>query len=271
MANFLPRNALTREFILHSAALVLIVGVVHTVYTVTIRPQAEEHRIAEQIALAENPDAVSERSVWVILRDPEQEISFVLFFWALFIMGNKLRAVYIERRQLAKNLIPVLPGQSILVEDVRDFARGIEALDPAVRDSLYARALHSALRRFQATKDIPSVSDAVDSVCSTEHERLDSELAMVRYIAWAIPSIGFIGTVRGIGGALAQAHQAVQGDITGVTASLGTAFNSTLVALLLSIVVMFALYQLQQLQERLVLDTKTTSDRNLVQYLKIPG
>ena len=61
---------------------------------------------------------------------------------------------------------------------------------------------------------------------------------MVRYITWAIPSIGFIGTVRGIGDALGQAYKAVEGDISGVTVSLGVAFNSTFVALVLSIIMM---------------------------------
>ena len=55
----------------------------------------------------------------------------------------------------------------------------------------------------------------------------------------AIPSIGFIGTVRGIGEALSQAHVAVEGDIAGMTASLGVAFNSTFVALVVSIFLMF--------------------------------
>ena len=68
---------------------------------------------------------------------------------------------------------------------------------------------------------------------------------MVRYIIWAIPSIGFIGTVRGIGEALSQAHIAVQGDIASMTASLGVAFNSTFVALAVSIFLMFFLHQLQ--------------------------
>ena len=91
---------------------------------------------------------------------------------------------------------------------------------------------------------------------------------MIRYIAWAIPSIGFIGTVRGIGEALGLAHKALEGDISGVTASLGLAFNSTLIALILSIILMFALYQLQLLQERLVLDTQTACDRGLIQNLQ---
>jgi biopolymer transport protein ExbB/TolQ len=91
---------------------------------------------------------------------------------------------------------------------------------------------------------------------------------MIRYIAWAIPSIGFIGTVRGIGAALAQAHKAVEGDIAGVTQSLGVAFNSTFIALLLSIVLMFVVHQLQLLQERLVLESKSYCDRRLIRHLK---
>jgi biopolymer transport protein ExbB/TolQ len=92
---------------------------------------------------------------------------------------------------------------------------------------------------------------------------------MVRYIAWAIPSIGFLGTVRGIGDALGQAHKAVEGDIAGVTQSLGVAFNSTFVALLISILVMFLLHQLQLRQERLVLDTETYLDRHLIGHLQV--
>jgi len=91
---------------------------------------------------------------------------------------------------------------------------------------------------------------------------------MVRYIAWAIPSIGFIGTVRGIGQAMGYVHKAVEGDISGVTASLGLAFNSTFVALVLSIILMFLLYQLQLAQERVVLDTQTACERGLIQNLQ---
>jgi len=91
----------------------------------------------------------------------------------------------------------------------------------------------------------------------------------VRYIAWAIPSIGFIGTVRGIGEALGQAYKAVEGDIAGVTASLGVAFNSTFIALLISILVMFFVYQLQLVQERLVLDAQRYCDERLIRHMTV--
>jgi len=91
---------------------------------------------------------------------------------------------------------------------------------------------------------------------------------MIRYIAWAIPSIGFIGTVRGIGSALGQAHRAVEGDISGVTASLGVAFNSTFIALVISILVMFLMYQLQLHQERMVIDSQQYCESNLMAHLR---
>ena len=113
------------------------------------------------------------------------------------------------------------------------------------------------------------MSATTQAICEKEGERLESELSMIRYLAWAIPSIGFIGTVRGIGRALALAYQAVEGDITGVTESLGIAFNSTFVALLLSLVLMFLVHQLQLMQERLVLDAEGYCDQRLIQHLAV--
>lgn len=70
--------------------------------------------------------------------------------------------------------------------------------------------------------------------------------------------------------ALSQAHQATQGDIAGVTASLGVAFNSTFVALVVSMVIMFLLYQLQLMQDRLVLGAQNYCDTYLVRHLQVP-
>ena len=157
----------------------------------------------------------------------------------------------------------------ILPEDAREYARQIQGMSAGRQRYLLPRSLLTSLHRFTATRNIQDVSNTAHAVCDAEQERLESELSMVRYIAWAIPSIGFIGTVRGIGEALGQAHKAVEGDIAGVTQSLGVAFNSTFIALLISIVLMFLLHQLQLQQERLVLDTETYLDQHLIQHLQV--
>jgi biopolymer transport protein ExbB/TolQ len=58
------------------------------------------------------------------------------------------------------------------------------------------------------------------------------------------------------------------GDIAGVTANLGVAFNSTYVALVVSMVVMFFMHQLQLMQERLVLDAYAYCESRLLRFLK---
>jgi biopolymer transport protein ExbB/TolQ len=212
---------------------------------------------------------VPERGFTVVIRDYEQESCFILLIWALAIMGYKGRRAIHEQQLLDRRLLEIPEGTTLLPQDAREYSRSLEALPEQEQDYLLPRTLLSALQRFATTGSIQAVSDTIKESCEVESDRLDSELSMVRYIAWAIPSIGFIGTVRGIGDALGQAYKAVEGDITGVTVSLGVAFNSTFVALVLSIVIMFCLHQLQLSQERLVLDCQRYADKRLLRFLVV--
>jgi len=256
------------EFVYQIFALIFAVILVHGAYVTVVRPNAEA-QLAEQRALvARQPDAEIEPSLYVILKDYEQEACFVLMLWAMAILGYKWAIVLRERGLLDEDLLPLTEGIKILPEDARRYAKPLLALKPVLRNLLLPRAVFQSLTRFETTRGVQDAASATSAVCQNEGERLDSELAQIRYIAWAIPSIGFIGTVRGISNAMGLAHRAVQGDISGVTENLGTAFNSTLIALLLSIVLMFLVHQLQLAQERLVLDTETYVNDRLIRHLR---
>lgn len=257
------------EFFYQIIALVAAVILVHLVYVTTIRPNANailEIR-AEQAAMGE--PIADERSLYVVLRDYEQEFCFILGLWAMAIVGFKARNSLKERSLFEQEMIRVSEGISILPEDTREYVRPLQALPDRAREQLLPRALLAALERFASTRNVQDVSEAIRQVCAAESDRLDSELSIVRYIAWAIPSIGFIGTVRGIGNALGQAHEAVAGNIAGVTENLGIAFNSTFVALVISILVMFLVHQVQLVQERLVFDTQNYCDQQLVRHMQV--
>ncbi|MDJ0917794.1 MAG: MotA/TolQ/ExbB proton channel family protein [Woeseiaceae bacterium] len=256
------------EFVFQLFALIIAVIIVHAFYVSVVRPNATQIIEEQNAAAAADPDYVRERHVWVLIKDLEQEACFILAIWALAIMGFKATKVLSERRLLDVDLVPIADGMRILPEDTREFARQVQALPDDRQRMLLPRALLNALRRFASTENIQDVSSSTHTLCESEAERLESELSMIRYISWAIPSIGFIGTVRGIGEALAQADKAVQGDIAGVTQSLGVAFNSTFIALLISIFLMFLVYQLQLLQERLVFDVEAYSDEKLIRHMK---
>ncbi len=261
------KQRMSSEFIYQLFALLIAVIVVHAVYVGAIRPSADA-QIRQQMELqSSGEDYVPQRSFAVVIRDFEQEACFILLIWALAIMGYKGRRTLHEQTLLDRRLLEIPEGTSLLPQDAREYSRSLEALPEAEQDYLLPRTLLSSLQRFATTGSIQAVSDTIRESCEVESDRLDSELSMVRYIAWAIPSIGFIGTVRGIGDALGQAYKAVEGDISGVTVSLGVAFNSTFVALVLSIIIMFCLHQLQLSQERLVLDCQRYADKRLLRHL----
>jgi biopolymer transport protein ExbB/TolQ len=262
------RSRFFNEFLYQVFALIIAVIIVHAVYVTTIRPRAAEIIAEENLRIEQDVGYTPERSIYVIVRDFEQETCFILMLWAFAIMGYKAVAALNERALLQRELLHVREGVRILPEDTREYARVLQSLSERARGLLLPRVLLSSLERFGSTKNVQDVSSVANSMCESENERLESELAMIRYIAWAIPSIGFIGTVRGIGAALGEAHRAVEGDIAGVTENLGIAFNSTFVALMISIVLMFLVHQLQLLQERLVFDTQTYVDHNLIRHMQ---
>ena len=268
MANKRKSN-LPAELIYQVSALLIAVIVVHLLYVTVIRPNANALLADQAERSAAGESFVPERSLYVVLRDYEQESCFILMFWSMSIMGYKGRNALRERALLQDDIVEVAEGMSVLPEDAREYSRPIQALSTANQEMLLPRALLAALQRFSSTRNVQDVSEAVKSICDSESDGSIASCRWVRYIAWAIPSIGFIGTVRGIGDALGQAYKAVEGDIAGVTASLGVAFNSTFVALVISIIIMFLMHQLQLIQERLVLDAQAYADQRLIRHMQV--
>ena len=258
----------TSEFYYQVISLLISIIIVHLFYMTIVRPEAnsilKKQRETQEQGLYES----QETSFYITIKDFEQETCFILMFWSIAIISFKAKEANKQRAILKYKLIDTPDETNIIKEDTNKFIRRIQAAPKETLDYLLPRALLSSLHRYSSTGNIQEASQAINECCENEAERLNAELSMVRYITWAIPSIGFIGTVRGISLALGQAHEAVQGDILGVTLSLGVAFNSTFVALIISLLVMFLMHQLQLMQERLVLDTHAYCDNHFIRKLE---
>ena len=85
------------------------------------------------------------RSMFIVIKDFEQEACFILALWAFAIIGLKANTVLGERRLLARSLLEVTSGTSILPEDAREYSRPLQALPAEEREFLLPRALLSAL------------------------------------------------------------------------------------------------------------------------------
>lgn len=255
------------------AALIVSIIVVHMIYIGFIRPEA-----AQLVEFALQQQQSSPRNIVVIIKDYEQEICFILMFWGCFLIASSYREILKTKYLYSVDLIETPKNNDDEAQtDSPDHKelnvnRIIQRLDTEIPQDLISSPLVQTLRaslwRYSSTNNVQNLSDAIESNLEALAVRQDSENSMIRYLIWAIPSIGFIGTVRGIGQALSQADQALAGDISGMTDSLGLAFNSTLVALLISIFLMFLFHQLQRMQDSQIVDTQSYCDKYLLRRIR---
>jgi biopolymer transport protein ExbB/TolQ len=253
------------------SALLLAVIVMHSIWTLIIRPRAEAV-LSQRITVTNQNvkhQVIQLRSVYVILKDHEQELCVILCMWSLLLLGRQAFLTQKDRKLLDRDYVRIGEAQVVLPEDARVYSRPLEALPRAEQDGFLPRLLMVAYNRFGATRSVQDAAEAVRDECDFEAASMDTKLSMVRFTAWAIPAVGFVGTVRGIGAALQEAQGAMGGDISGVTMGLGITFNATLTALVSCIIVMFWMHQLQQFQDRLVLDARTYVDRQLLRKLRV--
>jgi biopolymer transport protein ExbB/TolQ len=254
------------------SALLLSVIIMHSIWTLIIRPRAEAV-LSQRVTVTNSADIKTQviqlRSVYVILKDHEQELCVTLCLWSLFLLGRQAWITNKDRKLLDKDYVRIGEAQVVLPEDARVYSRPLEALPREEQDGFLPRLLMVAYNRFGATRSVQDAAEAVRDECEFEAASMDTKLSMVRFTAWAIPAVGFVGTVRGIGAALQEAQGAMGGDISGVTMGLGITFNATLTALVSCIIVMFWMHQLQQYQDRLVLDGRTYVDRQLLRKMRV--
>jgi biopolymer transport protein ExbB/TolQ len=254
------------------SALLLAVIIIHSIWTLIIRPRAEAV-LSQRIVVTNSKDVKTQvlqlRSVYVILKDHEQEICVILCLWSLLLLARQAHDTRLGRQLLDREYVKIGEGQVVLPEDARVYSRPLESLPKDEQMRFLPRLLMVAYNRFGATRSVQDAAEAVRDECDFEVASMDTKLSMVRFTAWAIPAVGFVGTVRGIGAALQEAQGAMGGDISGVTMGLGVTFNATLTALVSCIIVMFWMHQLQQFQDRLVLDCRTYVDRQLLRKLRV--
>ena len=134
--------------------------------------------------------------------------------------------------------------------------------------------LRRALRRWRSGEPGGVLTPVVASLdaLAAETARVEESLALLwrryeesyllpRYISWAVPILGFIGTVLGISLAADGIRRIIgsdaglsslSSDLSGAIAPLGIAFDTTLIALSLSVVLTLFLSLVQRDEERVL-------------------
>jgi len=122
--------------------------------------------------------------------------------------------------------------------------------------SLLAGRLRSALSYIAETGSAEDLDDRLERLAAREADRLHDSYALPRLAIWAIPMLGFLGTVIGITISMGTLDfKALMSDAeasgAALTAGLALAFDTTTSALALSIVLMFCQFFTERVESQL--------------------
>ncbi len=134
--------------------------------------------------------------------------------------------------------------------------------DPAAAVELVARVpegngylprrLREALDLVVRTGSADDLENHLKYLADVDASRAAAGYGLVRFIVWAIPIMGFLGTVIGITVAIANLSPTQLENISDVVAGLGTAFDTTATALALSMLLMFLQFLMDRYEQQIL-------------------
>ena len=241
---------------MHYIICIILAVLVHTIYQVIIIPES-----IAIMSIAETNGQSLPRHFLIIIKDLEQEICIILFLIGFYLITYKIFQLNSKKYLFNVDFLEDIGSSKVSGEKA---ILELEKLPQDISSSPLIETLKASLRRYMITDNVQNTSDAITVSVNNLALKLDSENTMIRYLIWAIPSLGFVGTVRGIGQALSNADKALACDISGMSQSLGVAFNSTFVALLISLILMLLLHLLQKIEDNLLINIQSYSEKFLL-------
>lgn len=188
------------------------------------------------------------------------------FFWAYLEIKSFRREIKNEFKGLCLNILPTSEKHVLLPMDLPQIEGKLAKLNGGQKDLLVKRLLLAAISKFKSTTSMGETIEIISIQSEIIRDLHESGQSNIRYLLWLIPSIGFMGTVIGISQSLSIAHT---GKMDAITATLGVAFDTTLVSLFLGAIVTGLFYRLQEETDRLHAHLKEYVISNFVNRLEL--
>jgi hypothetical protein len=122
--------------------------------------------------------------------------------------------------------------------------------------------------QFQGGRSVDQTVAVMTSSLELIEHRVDMRYGLVRYIAWLVPTLGFIGTVIGLGASLAAVPEdSSKINMSQIAHTLAVGFDCTMVALAESALMVYILHIVNEQEEKAVNAAGTYTLRNLINRL----
>jgi biopolymer transport protein ExbB/TolQ len=187
------------------------------------------------------------------LAHPVEVVELVLFCCALGCLASKLFFNRAERFACRRELLSGWNGQVVPAEEAPRLRAEVQERSGRLQYTLFARRLDAVLGFVSQRRSADGLDDQLRALADTDALALDNSYALVRFITWAIPILGFLGTVLGITKAIAGVTpEVLEKSLSSVTEGLSLAFDTTAVGLALTMLTMFLSFITERVEQAIL-------------------
>ncbi|MDR0336651.1 MAG: MotA/TolQ/ExbB proton channel family protein [Planctomycetaceae bacterium] len=204
----------------------------------------------------------------------------LLATWSLFILLFKSSKVRFQQRSLN---IMILPSEHDFVLSPNTVDQVLRNINEVVEQPKHFFLFNRITGTLSNLKNIGMISDVgniLRSYNDQDIESVETSYSLLNGFLWAIPVLGFIGTVEGLskaigtfGNVLANGADtsALTESLQSVTGGLATAFETTLVALILALVLHLFATAIKKSEEELLITCSEYCSQHIVAHLRMPS
>jgi biopolymer transport protein ExbB/TolQ len=201
-----------------------------------------------------------------------------LSVWSLVILGIKWRKLLFQVRALDLGVVPHAHDFTLAPSSAKDILERMYGVVDDPKHFVVFNRIERALLNLHNIGMVSDVSEMLRAQAENDEDHMESSYAIARGFIWAIPILGFIGTVSGlstaIGGfgsvlASGDAVEALKTSLQGVTVGLSVAFDTTFLALVAALSIQLLLTVLKKREEMFLDDCKDYCHRHIISKLRL--
>ena len=195
----------------------------------------------------------------------------VVFFFIWGIVDVVLRAITFPFESLAlrQDWLPPRTTREPVAKSADLFAL-LQKQPHWSRKSRIAQRLHKALSYLQEKGSADGFNEYLQYLALQDEEHTHSNYGLIRFICWVAPVLGILGTVIHFGSAFGGLSVDEIGDnLAKVIGEIGTAFNTTTVALAAAITMMLSLFLCERTERGIVRSVTRRTDLLLLNRFEV--
>ena len=195
-----------------------------------------------------------------------QNLMHLVFFVGLGELFVRWRIASREKAFLQLHYLPEDDHTVLVAQDLGPIRRRV-AGEFDHENGFLPSLINLAVLQFQSSSSVEQAAGVMSQHLELMSNRVDLRYGLVRFIAWVVPTLGFIGTVYSLGASLSAAGLSDVLDLKAVSRTLGVGFDCTMVALIESAILVFILHLVQEKEESAVNSAGDYTLRNLINRL----